>query len=110
MLKRLSGSVSAQIEGLEPRQLLSKPAPITKFSQPAFYFNDVAQNLSGGSGQSRTQYLIIRNAGTLPLIFNSKGLRIQGDNADEFMFVGKSAPASVCCDDWGERWIRVTRR
>src|SRR3954468_255004 len=95
MLKRSSGSVSAQIEGLEPRQLLSKPAPITKFSQPAFYFNDIAANLSGGSGQSRTQYLIIRNAGELPLIFNSKGLRIQGDNADEFMFVGKSAPAVI---------------
>src|SRR5262245_58134419 len=85
----------ASIEGLEPRQLLSKPAPITKFSQPAFYFNDIQSSAAGGSATSAPQALIIRNAGTLPLIFNSKGLVIIGDNADEFMFTGKSVPATI---------------
>jgi hypothetical protein len=94
MLDRLY-RVTATIEGLENRWLLSRPAPITKFSQPAFYFNDIAQNDSGGSGTSVTQFLVIRNAGTLPLIFNSKGLRIQGDNPEAFVFTGKKAPATI---------------
>lgn len=83
------------MEGLEERQLLSKPAPIMKFSQPAFFFNDIKADASGGSGMSAPQALIIRNAGTLPLIFNSKGLVFTGDNADEFVFTGKSVPATI---------------
>src|SRR5437763_13750074 len=94
MLDRSYG-VSVSIEGLESRWLLSKPAPISKFSQPAFYFNDIAQNLSGGEGTSISEPLIIRNAGTLPLIFNSKGLRIIGPDADDFIFTGKKAPATI---------------
>src|SRR5262245_12900555 len=85
----------ALIEGLEERQLLSVPAPIMKFSQPAFFFNDIEASASGGSGMSAAQSLIIRNAGTLPLIFNSKGLVFTGDNADEFVFTGKSVPATI---------------
>ena len=86
---------SVKLESLETRLLFSKPAPITKFSQPEFFFGDVAATDSGGSGQSASQMLIIRNAGTLPLIFNSKGLRILGPDAADFFFTGKSVPAVI---------------
>src|SRR5439155_5459323 len=46
-------------------------------------------------GTSISEPLIIRNAGTLPLIFNSKGLRIMGPDADDFIFTGKKAPATI---------------
>ena len=96
MSKRSSGFLSSFVEGLETRLLFSKPAPITKFSQPVFYFNDISATVSGGgSDTSPSQMLIIRNAGDLPLIFNSKGLRIIGDNADEFVFTGKKSPATI---------------
>src|SRR6478735_5314923 len=94
-MKRSDLAFSFPVEGLEPRYLLSKPAPIEKFSQPVFYFNDITQSASGGSGASAEQFLIIRNAGTLPLTFNSKGLRFTGADAADFKFTGKSVPATI---------------
>src|SRR5438105_65412 len=95
MHKQTRPAVSARIEGLEPRQLLSRPAPIAKYSQPAFYFNDIEASATDGAGTSPPQYLVIRNAGTLPLVFKSSGLQITGPNADAFIFTGKKAPATI---------------
>ncbi len=95
MLKRSGVLLAASIEGLEPRTLLSKPAPIEKFSEPEFFFNDIQASASGGTGASGSQMLIIRNAGVLPLTFNSKGLRFIGDDAADFVFTGKKAPATI---------------
>jgi len=88
MFKRSSALLSAVVEGLETRQLLSHPAPFGKFSANAFYFNDIENSASGGAGGSPFQTLSIRNAGTAPLLINKKGVQILGADADEFRFQG----------------------
>lgn len=88
MFKRSSALLSAWVEGLETRQLLSHAAPFGKFSLNAFYFNDIETSASGGAGGSPFQTLSIRNAGTAPLLINKKGVQILGADADQFRFVG----------------------
>lgn len=83
------------VEKLEARQLLSKPAPIAKFSRPALYFNDVATGNSGGSGPSVTQLFYIRNAGDLPLTLKSNSMYITGADASAFQLSGKTVPATI---------------
>ena len=90
-MRQQPGFSSAQLEGLEPRWLLSKPAPALKFGAATFYFNDVAGDVSGGSGGSEFQNLVLRNAGSLPIAFPKHGMFIGGPNADAFVFTGKQA-------------------
>jgi len=83
------------IERLEPRQLLSKPAPIAKFSQPAVHFTDIAPGNAGGSGPSVTQLFYIRNAGELPITLKSNSIQIAGADASAFTWGGKTVPATI---------------
>lgn len=83
------------VESLERRQMLSKPAPIARFSLPAMHFTDIAAGNSGGNGASVTQLFYIRNAGELPLTLKSNSMYITGADASAFSLFGKAVPATI---------------
>ena len=85
---------AARSGALEPRWLLSAK-PVATYSQRVMFYNDVQTSASGGSGSSPSQFLMIKNEGSSTLIFTHTGLRIIGDNASDFVFTGKKAPAHI---------------
>ncbi len=85
---------AARAEALEPRWLLSAK-PVATYSQKVMFYNDVEMSASGGTGASPSQFLVIKNEGSSTLIFTHTGLRIIGDNAGDFVFTGKKAPAHI---------------
>jgi hypothetical protein len=84
----------AMAESLEPRQLLSAK-PVATYSQRVMFYNDIQASVSGGTGTSPNQFLVIKNEGSSTLIFTHTGLRIIGDDASQFSFTGKKAPAHI---------------
>jgi hypothetical protein len=90
--RRRSVVTTATLETLEPRQLLAATA---SFSASVFYFNDIQASASGGSGNSPSQSLTIKNTGSSSLTLPSDGLVISGTNGSEFKLTGAKGPATI---------------
>ncbi len=88
-MKQRRSFVQPLLEDLEPRQLLAS-TPTASFNTTTFYFNDIKTGVSGGTGSSPSQSLVIKNTGAANLTIPAGGITLGGTNASQFSISSKA--------------------